>query len=140
MLPSLETSDAHASRMTSVQNAADKSFVKPRSKVLSIHGFSGMQAEIKTQNTSGSGIIPTLLGFIEGQDVSSGGCLLMPSLLALAKYFDVPPSEVHAAFARLKSYGYDVMIPGHYGHITLWMPIKSREAAPITRASPSAAP
>jgi hypothetical protein len=47
-------------------------------------------------------------------------CLLLPSLYSLTRFFKAPTLEVQKAFRHLSTLGYDYMMPGYYGHISLW--------------------
>jgi hypothetical protein len=57
---------------------------------------------------------------LEEQHMATGCYILMPSLMSLGKFFDVPLSELRKAFWKLKRHGYDFVMPGDYGNISVW--------------------
>lgn len=48
------------------------------------------------------------------------GCLILPSVSELARFFHTQPEQVVEAFRMLRQQGYDNMPGGLHGHITLW--------------------
>lgn len=61
-----------------------------------------------------------LMRLAHAHSTGLGCCLLMPSLFSLEKFFHAPYYEIRKAFHWLKVHGHEYMIPGYYGHISLW--------------------
>ncbi len=47
-------------------------------------------------------------------------CILLPSLMAMADFFNVSYTDIQKAFRWLRLQGFDYMIPGCFGHISVW--------------------
>jgi hypothetical protein len=58
---------------------------------------------------------------LEAKMISPQSCLLLPSLHSLTRFFTAPTLDVQKAFQHLRNLGLDYMMPGYYGHISLWV-------------------
>lgn len=66
---------------------------------------------------------------LQKQQMATGCYILMPSLNSLARFFDVPLNELRKAFWKLKRHGYDFVMPGDYGNISVWPNPSNRSSA-----------
>lgn len=47
-------------------------------------------------------------------------CLLLPSLISLSQLLNTPQTEIRSALKTLRLEGFDIFVPGLYGHISVW--------------------
>ncbi len=105
-------------KQDSWQTFKSSSSFSMRSRVMSLYDLDPIP--LTQREAPAAEIADYLAGKIINQQSRAGCCLLFPSLLTLARFFKVTGSDIRAAFSILQSKGYDTMIPGNDGHITLW--------------------
>lgn len=67
-----------------------------------------------------SEIVYYLQALVDDKTSDAKRCLILPSIISLAHFFNVLPEEVIAALRNLKKQGYYNIAGGLYGHISLY--------------------
>lgn len=59
--------------------------------------------------------------FVRDKGINPNSAVLMPSVKSFMDLFNCSYAEVLKGFGRLKGFGYEAILPGLYGHISLFL-------------------